>query len=172
MTPYVGEIRIFAGSFAPRGWALCQGQLLAISDFDALFSLLGTIYGGDGATTFALPDLRGRIGVGSGTGPGLANIRLGERAGAETNMLNTSQIGHAHNLQGSAEAAGDSLPTDNLPAAGTGLNLYTSSGTAVAMDSKMVQNDGASPPTGFNNVKPYLTLNFIIALQGVYPPRS
>ena len=169
--PFVGEIRMFAGNYAPRGWALCDGQLLAVSQNDALFSLLGTIYGGDGRTTFGLPDLRGRIPIHAGTGPGLSPRNLGVKSGTEQNTLNVNQIpSHNHGLNATTNLAGDTSPVGNLPGVGAATNLYSDTGTPVAMDSKMVQNS-AGGSSSHNNLMPFLCINFIIALFGIYPSR-
>ena len=123
--PFVGEIRMFAGNFAPRGWAFCDGQLLAVSQNDALFSLLGTIYGGDGRTTFGLPDLRGRVPIHAGSGPGLSPRRLGAKAGAENVTLTVNQLpSHSHRLSGSANLASESRPEGNVLGSGLTQDLY------------------------------------------------
>jgi microcystin-dependent protein len=174
--PFVGEIRMFAGNFAPRGWALCDGQLLAISQNDALFSLLGTIYGGDGRTTFGLPELRGRIPIhaGSGSGPGLTTRALGAKSGSETNTLAANQVpAHSHNLMGTTNFADDSSPVGKLPAVAAGANLYKTGGAnQVTMDDEMIAPAGNTSPSSHKNVMPFLCLNFIIALFGIYPSRN
>ncbi len=155
--PFVAEIRMFAGNFAPRGWALCNGQLLQISQNTALFSLLGTTYGGDGKSTFALPNLQGRAPMHAGSGPGLSPHFLGEEAGVNSVTLLTSEMpSHSHLLLGTNARAGVGSPDGNV------LNR--------GMDPNMVGPSGGSQP--HNNMQPYLALTFIIALQGVYPPRS
>jgi len=170
--PFIGEIRIFGGNFPPRGWALCNGQLLSISQNTALFSLLGTFYGGNGQSTFALPDLRGRVPVHQGGG-----YDLGEVAGAETVALNQNQIpAHSHTV-----AASTATP----PAAGTGVTLtdsqlyvpgqlgkprlYTADAPNVAMSPQAVAIAGGGLP--HNNMAPYLAITYIIALEGIYPQR-
>jgi microcystin-dependent protein len=166
--PFVAEIRIFAGNFAPRGWAFCDGQLMQLSQNTALFSLLGTIYGGDGKTNFALPNLPGRAPMQPGQGPGLSLRDLGESGGSETATLSASEMpAHTHGLLATPGA------TQANPDAGQGLGnapMYQVPGTLVSLGA------GALGPTGgnlpHNNMQPYLTLNFIIALQGVFPPRS
>ena len=169
--PFIGEIRIFAGNFAPRGWALCDGQLLSVSQNDALFSLFGTIYGGDGRTTFALPDLRGRVPVHQGQGPGLTDRRIGAKAGAENVTLTAGQVSaHTHTLRGSSNFGSDTSPTNNVMATASGANIYNS-GAAT-----LTQLDlGAVSPTGnsqaHTNVMPFQCVNFIVALFGVYPSR-
>jgi microcystin-dependent protein len=172
---YVGEIRAVGYNFAPVGWALCNGQLLQISQNTALFSLLGTTYGGDGRTTFALPDLRAACPVQSGQGPGLSYIGLGESGGVSTVALLTTQMAaHTHNI-GVVDGAG----TQNNPAAaafaeareGRDAQLQYGPGTTqVPMHPGMLAMAGNSQP--HNNLPPYLVVNFIIALQGIYPPRS
>lgn len=165
---------MFAGNFAPRGFALCDGQLLAISQNDALFSLFGTIYGGDGRTTFGLPDLRGRVPVHEGSGPGISPINLGAKGGSETTTLGSQNVsGHTHNPRGTSNGPADSNPVGRLPATEPTLNLYSNSGTGlVNMDAEVVAPAGQSSPAPFNNVQPYLCINFIVALIGVYPSRS
>lgn len=160
--PYVGEIRIFGGNFAPRGWALCQGQVLPIVGNDALFAILGTTYGGDGRTNFALPDLRGRAIVGAGFGPGLSNYPLGSRAGTEEVTLTVNQ------MPPHAIATSSSPRTHNRPAAGLG--LATGGAYAPVADADGVQHQaGGGEP--HNNMPPFLVINYIIALVGVFPSR-
>jgi microcystin-dependent protein len=170
--PFVGEIRMFAGNFAPRNWAFCDGQLLAVSQNDALFSLLGTIYGGDGRTTFGLPDLRGRIPIHAGSGPGLSPRQLGSKSGTEKNTLTVNQLpSHNHNFYGTNSPAGDTSPIGNLPGTAAGSNLYNTGGTSpVTMDADMIENTGGSQ--SHNNLMPYLCIHFIIALFGIYPSRT
>lgn len=194
MEPMLAQIVLFGGNFAPRGWALCNGQLLAISQNQALFSLLGTTYGGDGRTTFGLPDLRGRAAMHSGHGPGLTNRVLGSRFGTETNTMTVNQMpSHNHSATfgvGAAAAvsipaytdAGESSdPTNHILAQPdiTGDNfLYSSeiqdtnlrSFTAPLSGTIDVYNTGGQQP--FNNMQPVLTLNYIIALVGVFPSRN
>ncbi len=168
--PFVGEIRMFAGNFAPRGWAFCDGQLLAVSQNDALFSLLGTIYGGDGRTTFGLPDLRGRVPIHAGTGPGLSPRRLGAKAGAENVTLTTNQLpSHTHPVQGTSDPADSTDPATRLPAQATTINLFASSAPTVNFASQAVPNVGGS--RSHTNLMPFLCINFIIALFGIYPSR-
>ncbi len=171
--PFVGEIKIFAGNFAPRGWAFCDGQLLAVSQNDALFSLLGTIYGGDGKTTFALPDLRGRAPVHMGTGPGLSARKIGQKTGAEKVTLTLNQIpGHNHPLQASNNPATNNVPTGEVLANTDTLNFYTnntSPAVVQALSPAAIANTGGSQ--SHNNMMPSLAINFIIALFGIYPSR-
>ena len=171
--PFTAEIRIFAGNFAPRGWAFCNGQLLPVAQNTALFSLIGTTYGGDGRTTTALPNLKGRAPMHPGRGPGLTSRRLGQRGGTETVTLSEAQIaGHTHTPLASNDTANINDPSNNNPSrsAGRGSNRYQSSGTVVDMASKSLQATGGSQP--HNNMQPYLAINFIIALVGLYPSRG
>lgn len=161
---------MFAGNFAPRGWALCDGQILPISQNTALFSILGTTYGGDGRTTFALPDLRGRVPVHPGTGAGLTSYRLGQRGGVESVTLSPPQIpSHNHAMRGNSGQPDESNPENGFPAnsAGTGEDLYhSSSNTSMGVTA----NAGGGQP--HTNVQPFLCVNYIIALQGIFPSRS
>jgi len=172
MDPFVAEIRIFPFNFAPKGWAFCDGQLLPLSQNTALFSLLGTTYGGDGKSNFALPDMQGNAPMHPGQGPGLSLHDLGETGGSETVSLLESEIpSHSHNVTASSQDGTDNHPVNNYPAQGVGINLYVNAGTT-----PVNMNDNALSPAGgdqpHNNMQPYLTLNFCIALQGVYPPRT
>ena len=171
--PFIGEIRMFAGNFAPRGWALCDGQLLAVSQNDALFSLLGTIYGGDGRTTFGLPDLRGRLPMHAGTGPGLSNRRLGAKTGTENVTLTVNQLpSHSHGLGYCSARADATGPVgNNLAASASGDRQFAGSGaTLTDMNVNAVANAGGSGQ--HPNVPPFLCIHFIIALVGIYPSRS
>jgi microcystin-dependent protein len=170
--PFIAEIMIFAGNFAPRGWAFCDGQLLPIAQNTALFSLIGTTYGGDGRTTTALPNLQGRAPMHPGRGPGLTTRRLGERGGSETITLTNSQLpNHNHLLQATTSPASVNTPNNTtMLARSANGNAYKQSPT---VDSTL--DKGALLPTGgnqsHNNLQPYLTLNFVIALVGTYPSR-
>lgn len=169
--PFVGEIRMFAGNFAPRGWAFCDGQLLAVSQNDALFSLLGTIYGGDGRTTFALPDLRGRIPIHAGTGPGLSPRRLGAKFGTEEETLTVNQIpSHDHSLRASSDPA--TLPNPQNTVLGTGnvIEMFSGDPPDEDMATQAITNVGGSQ--SHINLMPFLCVNFIIALFGIYPSRQ
>lgn len=176
----IGEIRMFAGTFAPRTWALCQGQLISIAQNTALFSILGTTYGGNGQTTFGLPDFRGRTPVGTGTGPGLSNIQLGQMAGTETvTLLTTNMPAHNHTVtgsltMGSKNGTGNSIsPTGNYPAQVAGSNLYSTTQDAqmAALNGTLtVGNAGGSQP--FSNRPPYLGMNIIICMFGIFPSRD
>jgi microcystin-dependent protein len=181
MEGYIGEIRMFAGNFNPRNWAFCQGQLLAISTNTALFSILGTTYGGNGATTFALPDFRGRIGRGVGQGPGLSNISLGEQSGQVSRTLITSEMpAHTHTMSvapaathgGWSDSPGNSnSPVGRYHAIVPGTNAYsTTADTQLAPYNISMGNTGGSQP--FTTQPPYLALNFIICLQGIFPSRN
>jgi len=165
-TPYVGEIRMFAGNFAPVGWAFCQGQTLPISENEVLFNLIGTTYGGDGQTTFNLPSLASRVPVHMGTGGGNSYI-IGESAGEESVTLTTQQIpAHSHVPLCSSLAGTQASPQDNLWAV-SGSNIYTDAGPNVAMAPVAVQSSGGSQP--HDNMVPFLVINFIISLFGVFP---
>ena len=168
--PFVGEIRMFAGNFAPRGWAFCDGQLLAVSQNDALFSLLGTIYGGDGRTTFGLPDLRGRIPIHAGHGPGLSERRLGSKGGAENVTLTVNQLpSHTHPLQASSDAATTANPQGEVLAETVSDRVYRSDSGDTNMANSSVTSVGGS--RSHTNLMPFLCIHFIIALVGIYPSR-
>ena len=168
--PFLCEIRMFAGDFAPRGWALCDGQLLSISENDPLFSLLGTIYGGDGRTTFGLPDLRGRLPLHAGTGPGLTERRIGSKSGVEQVTLNSSQLpSHQHTLRASADPA-DSKNARGRVLAHAAEPLYAAETSPPApLHPSSITSTGAGQP--HSNVMPFLCVHFIIALFGIYPSR-
>lgn len=168
MDPFIAEIILFGGNFAPRGWAFCDGQLLPISQNTALFSLLGTIYGGDGRTTFALPDLRGRVPIHPGTGPGLSTVRLGERGGQETVTLGVANLpSHSHLAHGTQGAQTATRPAGNVPSAS---GAYAAAPDTSPMNADFIKNTGGSQP--FPNRQPYLGVNYIIALVGVFPSRN
>jgi microcystin-dependent protein len=167
--PFVGEIRMFAGNFAPRGWAFCDGQLLAVSQNDALFSLLGTIYGGDGRTTFGLPDLRGRVPIHAGHGPGLSERRLGAKSGAEKVTLTVNQMpSHGHPLQ-AAQASANEQDTGGNVYANAQIDIYVEESQDEVLSSETVSNVGGS--RSHTNLMPFLCIHFIIALVGIYPSR-
>lgn len=169
--PFVAEIRIFPFNFAPRGWAWCDGQLLPISQNTALFSLLGTTYGGNGMSTFALPDLQGRAPMHPGQGPGLSLHDLGETGGTETVTLLESQIpAHSHTVMASQLLGELPVAQGNYPATTVGDNRYAAAGNLVSLSPYALAPAGSDQP--HNNLMPYLTFYFCIALQGVFPPRA
>src|SRR5215471_4476371 len=158
--PYVGEIRMFAGNFAPAGWMFCEGQLLPISEFETLFNLIGTTYGGDGQSTFALPDLRGRIPMHFGNG-----FTLAETGGVEEVTLTVSQIpAHTHPFLGSTSLGNASGPQDNVLAESTTLTMYTAGPATVSLGANSCSSTGGSQP--HTNFQPYLCVDFIISLFG------
>ena len=179
-TRYIGQIMVIGFNFAPRGWALCDGQLLPISQNTALFSLIGTTYGGDGQTTFALPDLRGRMALHAGWGPGLPPYDLGEVGGWPTTTLQLSNLpSHNHPIQASSAAGTQSNPGNAFPANANvilergadpiGVKAHASNSNT-AMNPGMVGVAGGGQP--FNNMPPYLAVYHVISLEGIYPPRS
>jgi microcystin-dependent protein len=173
MDPFVAEIRIFPFNFAPKGWAFCDGQLLPISQNTALFSLLGTTYGGDGKSNFALPNLQGRAPMQPGQGPGLSLHDLGETGGSEAVTLLASEVpSHTHTLNASSQPGEDPSPGGEALARSVGAVLYQTnvSQNLVPMAPETLAPAGGGQP--HNNLQPYLTLNFCIALQGVFPPRT
>jgi microcystin-dependent protein len=173
--PFVAEIRIFPFNFPPKGWAWCNGQLMPISQNTALFSLLGTTYGGDGKSTFALPDLQGRAPMHPGQGPGLSLHDLGESGGSDAVTLLESEIPiHSHQMSVSSQLALENQSnvagTGQLFAMGDGINLYGNAANLVSMSNQALSPAGGDLP--HNNLMPYLTYYFNIALQGVFPPRT
>ncbi len=172
--PFIAEIRIFAGNFAPRGWAFCDGQILPIDQNTALFSLIGTTYGGDGRRTMGIPNLQGRAPMHPGRGPGLTARRLGEKVGTETVTLTEAQIpSHSHTARASSGGAAPGAPTNtsSFARAGGG-NAYHSDNTTNQVDLASETLSTTGDGQAHTNVQPYLTLNFIIALVGTYPSRS
>lgn len=174
MTPFIGQIMLFAGNFAPRGWAMCDGQLLPIAQYSALFSILGTTYGGDGRTTFALPDLRGRVAIQQGRGPGLSAYQIGEKGGQETVTLTASQIpSHSHSLRASSSQGTFPPPANNSLAQ---FGDTASGGPYVNEDPNVTMHSGSIGNAGGNmshpNMQPFLTLTYVIALEGIFPSRN
>jgi microcystin-dependent protein len=171
-SPFLGQIQIFPYNFAPRGWAFCSGQILPIAQNTALFSLLGTTYGGNGQTTFALPDLRGRVPNSSGQGPGLSNYTLGQVSGTESTTLTVNQMpAHAHPYVPTAnEADGTTKEPLNAFLAKAGTNVYGASTDGTPMGAQTTKATGGSQP--FSILQPYLTLNYCIALEGIFPSRN
>ncbi len=168
MEPFLGQIQAFGFNFAPRGWAFCNGQLLPIAQNTALFSLLGTIYGGDGRTTFALPDLRGRVSMQFGTGPGLSSYSIGEKGGAEQITLITSQMpSHNHSANAAAEEADQNKPAGNTLASS---QIYKTINPDATLNAGTIGNTGGNLP--HPNIQPFLIINWCIALQGIFPSRN
>jgi len=169
--PLLGSIMLFAGTFAPRGWAFCNGQLLPISQNSALFAIIGTLYGGDGRTTFALPDLRGRVPVGVGQGPGLSNYPIGQRTGVEQTFLTTANLpSHSHSLRASSSPGNSNSPEGNVPAVNRDGILHYGPAADVSMSSVGITNTGNGQAV--NNIQPVLGMHYCIALQGIFPSRS
>jgi microcystin-dependent protein len=166
--PFVGEIRMVGFNFAPEGWALCNGQLMSISQNTALFSLLGTFYGGDGVSTFALPNLQGRVPVHQGTGAGLPTYSVGEVAGAPTITLTTSQLpAHTHSLAANTAPAVSDVPTGAALASSP---AFTTSSPNTTLSATSIGTAGSGVPVSI--VPPLLCINFVIALQGIFPARN
>lgn len=174
--PFLAEIVMFAGSFAPRGWAFCQGQILSIAQNTALFSLLGTTFGGNGQTTFALPDLRGRVPVGTGQGPGLPSINLGELSGQPTHTLIITEMpahNHVAQAQGNSGSGNNPSPGGNTWATSDSrANNYINSAPDGPMAANTVTVGIAGGSQPHNNMQPYLGMNYIIAIAGIYPSRN
>ena len=171
MEGYLAQVILFAGNFAPRGWAFCHGQLLPINQYQALFALLGNTYGGDGRTTFGLPDLRGRAPIGAGRGPGLSDYRLGVRGGSETNVLTVNQMpSHSHALTASTTTAAQAKPGNAIRLGHAGADVYTQGASDTTLASDSIQSTGAGQPQ--NNMQPFLGLNYIICLNGIFPSRN
>ena len=175
----MGMIALFGFNFAPKGWMVCNGQLLSIAQNSALFSLLGTTYGGDGQTTFALPNLQSRVPLGMGTGPGLSNYQIGQQGGSENVTMNTSQMPqHNHMLTGSGNAATVSDLRGSVLASTNGaqgenpvaVNAYAPAGNAVVADPSAISPAGGNQPMPV--MQPYLAMNYCIAVQGIFPSRN
>jgi microcystin-dependent protein len=171
-SPYIGEIRMFGGTYAPYGWAFCDGSLISISENDALYNLIGTTYGGNGISTFGLPNLLGRLPIHAGTGQGTQTYILGQLGGLETVTLNTNQLpSHVHTLSASTDTANATTPASNVLLSATGSTKpYHPGSGGVPLNSASVSQVGSSE--SHDNMMPYLCVNFIIALVGVYPPQS
>ncbi len=168
MEPFVGQLMCVGFNFAPRGWALCQGQLISISQNTALFSLLGTMYGGDGRTTFGLPDLRGRIPLGSGQGPGLQSYQQGEQGGVEAVTVTGATLpSHSHGVSGAEGEATESNPAGATLATG---GSYASSANSQMSAAMIAPSGGGSQP--HDNHQPYVVINWIIATDGTFPSRQ
>ncbi len=166
--PYVGEIRMFGGTFAPQGWMTCDGQLLAISEYDTLFNLIGTTYGGDGQTTFALPNLSGRLPLHPGQGGGLSSYTIGQNGGVPSVTLTTNQIpSHGHAFIASTGTGGQSSPQNGFVASPTNVPEYSPHPAVAPMNAASLQSNGGSQP--HNNMMPFLAVTFIISLFGIYP---
>lgn len=171
MDAYIGEIRLVAFNFVPRGWLPCNGQLLPIPQYIPLFALLGNTFGGDGKTTFALPDLRGRVAIGVGAGPSLTPRQMGDSGGQESVTLTTQQLpAHTHTLNASSATGTAQTPTSNVPAQSSdGAQLYAAT-PDTAMSQAAIGTTGEGQP--HENMPPFLALNYIICYQGIFPPRD
>ncbi len=168
--PFLGQICMFAGNFAPRGWAFCDGQLLSVTQNSALFSLLGTIYGGDGRTTFGLPDMRGRLPMNFGTGPGLTPRNIAAKGGTEKVTLIANQMPpHKHSQQGSTDQALTDAPAGKVTADAE-VTIYADDPPTDAMSTEAIADAGGDQP--HDNLMPFLVVNFIIALTGIFPSRN
>lgn len=166
--PYVGEIRMFAGNFAPVGWMFCEGQTLSIAENETLFQLIGTTYGGDGESTFNLPNLASRVPIHMGTGPDGTTYQIGEAAGTEAETLTVQQIPvHTHALMATTDAATDTTPQDNLLGTSGAIDLYLQDTAPSAMNAGSLAPVGGSQP--HENTQPFLCINYIISLFGIFP---
>lgn len=181
MEPYLGQLLLFGGNFPIRGWATCNGALLSIAQNSALFSILGTVYGGDGRNSFALPDLRGRVVIGQGDGPGLSSYVIGEAAGRETTTLTLPQMpSHNHVLMVNNERSTENVPDQSTflsqgPTAGEGphavtSNIYSKAAANTSLNPRSISPSGANQP--FSVQQPYLVMNYQIAMQGIFPSRD
>lgn len=170
-SPFVGEIRIFAGNFAPAGWMVCNGAIVPISENETLFNLIGTTYGGDGQSTFALPDLRGRVPIHRGQGPGLSNHVIGELGGSETVTLTTANMpAHRHVLMASSVVSNGSAGRAGVLAATSAVNMYGSDVPTVQMAAQAVSALGGAQP--HENMAPFVGINYIISLFGIFPSQA
>jgi microcystin-dependent protein len=170
-SPYIGEIRMFGGNFPPSGWAFCDGQEIPIAENDALFTLIGTTYGGDGQSTFRLPDLQGRAPIHQGSGQGLGTYTIGEKAGVESVTLTTQQIPtHTHTWQASTGGGSSNTPANNVVGSPPVAKLYRLGTPSDPMSPKVIQPAGGQQP--HENLQPYLTISFIISLFGVFPTQA
>ena len=169
--PFIGQIMLFAGNFAPRGWAFCDGSLLGISQNTALFSILGTTYGGNGTTNFGLPDLRGRVPIGMGSGPGLTPRTQGEIAGEENHTLLAGEM-PAHNHTVTVGVSGNPPSTSRASGAVPASGQYYDAAANAAGSLGAVNCANAGGSQGHNNMQPYLAVNYVIALQGIFPSRN
>lgn len=174
----IGEIRLFAATFAPRNWAYCSGQLLPIAQNQALFSILGTTYGGNGTTTFALPNFQSRTAIGTGSGPGLTPVQLGEMKGTESNTITASNIpSHTHVIAGAAKMLTTTVPANAETPGGNyfandGSAKYKTTGTGTMKPATVAVGLGASGGTPVNNIQPYTAISYIICLFGIFPSRN
>lgn len=169
--PFIGEIRMFAGNFAPRDWALCDGQLLQISSNTSLFSLLGTTYGGDGRLTFGLPDLRSRIPIHMGSGPGLSPRNLGSKGGSEKVTVTQNQLPiHTHGFSVSGDGGNEVNPEGKHLAASPNIRVFREATASEPLHANAIQPVGGSQQ--HNNIMPFTCVNYIIALQGIFPSRN
>ena len=170
--PFLGEIMLFAGNFPPRGWAFCNGQVLAISQNDALYALIGTTYGGDGQSTFALPDLRSRVPIHMGQGPGLSNYIIGQKAGTESVSLTSNQLPQHSHAANAITIGTSSSPAGQFPSSDPGGNVaqYKTGAANAQMNALAISGSGGGQP--HLNLQPLLVLNFCIALEGVFPSRN
>ncbi len=170
-TPYIGQIMLFAGTFAPRGWQVCDGSLLLISQYDVLFALIGTTYGGDGQTMFAVPDLRSRVPVHQGQGSGLSNRIIGEVSGTENVTLIATQLpSHTHALQVSSSAATSATPSSGVTLGAAAEELYSTDSPNASLNPGTITSVGGNQ--SHTNVQPYLALNFVIAYEGIFPSQN
>jgi microcystin-dependent protein len=169
--PYIGEIRMFAGSFAPAGWSFCNGQLMPISQNDAMYIVIGTMYGGDGESTFALPNLQSRVPMHMGNGPDGVTYQIAEAAGVESVTLTTQQIpSHTHALLGSSTAATLTSPSSNVVGTSAQVDYLTVSTATLAMNANSITPVGGSQP--HSNLQPFLVISFIISLFGLFPSQT